>query len=101
MTKNPRDVVLKPVVSEKSYALLDANTFTFVVHPDANKTEIKEAVQAIFSVRVTNVNTLNRKGKRKRTRQTVGVLGVRKATKRALVTVHPDDKDRIDIFEAK
>src|ERR687886_25013 len=101
MTKNPRDVVLKPVVSEKSYALLDANTFTFVVHPDANKTEIKEAVQAIFSVRVTNVNTLNRKGKRKRTRQTAGVLGVRKATKRALVTVHPDDKDRIDIFEAK
>jgi large subunit ribosomal protein L23 len=101
MTKNPRDVVLKPVVSEKSYALLDANTFTFVVHPDANKTEIKEAVQAIFSVRVTNVNTLNRKGKRKRVRQTAGVLGVRKATKRALVTVHPDDRDRIDIFEAK
>ena len=101
MTKNPRDVVLKPVVSEKSYALLDANTFTFVVHPDANKTEIKKAVQAIFSVRVTNVNTLNRKGKRKRVRQTAGVLGVRKATKRALVTVHPDDRDRIDIFEAK
>jgi large subunit ribosomal protein L23 len=94
--KDPRDVVLSPVVSEKSYALLDANTYTFVVRPDANKTEIKEAVQAIFSVRVLNVNTLNRKGKRKRTRQ---VVGVRKSTKRALVTLHPDDK--IEIFEAK
>ena len=92
--KNPRDVVLAPVVSEKSYGLLDANTYTFVVRRDANKTEIKEAVQAIFSVRVRNVNTLNRKGKRKRTR---GVVGQRKATKRALVTLHPDD--RIEIFE--
>jgi large subunit ribosomal protein L23 len=94
--KDPRDVVLAPVVSEKSYALLDANTYTFIVRPDANKTEIKEAIQAIFKVRVTNVNTLHRKGKRKRTRQ---VLGVRKSTKRALVTLHPDDK--IEIFEAK
>jgi large subunit ribosomal protein L23 len=94
--KNPRDVILKPVVSEKSYALLDRNTYTFIVRPDANKTEIKEAVQAIFSVRVTNVNTLHRKGKRKRTRQ---VVGVRKSTKRALVTLHPDDK--IELFEAK
>ena len=94
--KNPRDVILKPVVSEKSYALLDANTYTFIVHPDANKTEIKEAVQVIFSVRVTGVNTLHRKGKRKRTRRTIGV---RKATKRALVTLHPDDK--IEIFEAR
>ncbi len=94
--KNPRDVILKPVVSEKSYALLDRNTYTFIVRPEANKTEIKEAVQAIFSVRVTNVNTLHRKGKRKRTRQ---VWGVRKSTKRALVTLHPDDK--IELFEAK
>ena len=94
--KNPRDVILKPVVSEKSYALLDENTYTFIVDPDANKTEIKEAVQAIFSVRVANVNTLHRKGKVKRTRRT---LGVRKATKRALVTLHPDDK--IEIFEAR
>jgi len=96
VTKDPREVVLSPVVSEKSYALLDTNTYTFIVRPDANKTEIKEAVQAIFSVRVTNVNTLNRKGKRKRTRQ---IVGVRKSTKRALVTLHPDDK--IEIFEAK
>ena len=94
--KNPRDVILQPVVSEKSYALLDDNTYTFIVDPDANKTEIKEAVQAIFSVRVTGVNTLHRKGKRKRTRRTIGV---RKATKRALVTLHPDDK--IEIFEAR
>jgi large subunit ribosomal protein L23 len=94
--KDPRDVVLAPVVSEKSYALLDANTYTFIVRPDANKTEIKEAIQTIFKVRVTNVNTLHRKGKRKRTRR---VLGVRKTTKRALVTLHPDDK--IEIFEAK
>ena len=94
--KNPRDVIFKPVVSEKSYALLDANTYTFIVHPDANKTEIKEAIQSIFSVRVMNVNTLHRKGKRKRTRLT---LGVRKATKRALVTLHADDK--IEIFEAR
>ena len=94
--KNPRDVILKPVVSEKSYALLDENTYTFIVDPDANKTEIKEAIQAIFSVRVANVNTLHRKGKVKRTRRT---LGVRKATKRALVTLHPDDK--IEIFEAR
>jgi large subunit ribosomal protein L23 len=94
--KNPRDVILKPVVSEKSYALLDSNTYTFIVEKGANKTEIKEAVQAIFSVRVTSVNTLHRTGKRKRTRQT---FGVRKSTKRALVTLHPDDK--IEIFEAK
>jgi large subunit ribosomal protein L23 len=94
--KDPRDVILRPVVSEKSYALLDRNTYTFIVRPQANKTEIKEAVQAIFSVRVLNVNTLHRKGKRKRTRQ---VMGVRKSTKRALVTLHPDDK--IELFEAK
>jgi large subunit ribosomal protein L23 len=94
--KDPRDVVLAPVVSEKSYALLDTNTYTFIVRPDANKTEIKEAIQSIFKVRVTNVNTLHRKGKVKRTR---GIVGVRKSTKRALVTLHPDDK--IEIFEAK
>jgi large subunit ribosomal protein L23 len=92
--KDPRDVVLKPVVSEKSYGLLDANTYTFIVRRDANKTEIKEAVQTIFAVRVKNVNTLNRQGKRKRTRQ---ILGQRKATKRAFVTLEAGDK--IEIFE--
>jgi large subunit ribosomal protein L23 len=92
--KDHRDVLVAPVVSEKSYGLLDENTYTFVVHPSANKTEIKQAVQAIFDVKVLSVNTLNRKGKRKRTKQ---VLGQRKATKRALVTLAPDDK--IEIFE--
>ena len=92
--KDPRDVILAPVVSEKSYGLLDANTYTFVVHPDSNKTEIKEAIETIFSVRVMDVNTLNRKGKVKRTKQ---IPGRRKDTKRALVTLHPDDK--IEIFE--
>ena len=67
--KDPRSVILRPVVSEKSYALLDEGVYTFLVHPDSNKTEIRQAVEAIFNVRVTNVNTLNRKGKRKRNRR--------------------------------
>src|SRR3954453_22664361 len=62
---DPRDVIIRPVVSEKSYALLDKGVYTFVVHPDANKIEIRQAVEAVFNVRVANVNTLNRKGKRK------------------------------------
>ncbi|MET0766766.1 MAG: 50S ribosomal protein L23, partial [Aeromicrobium sp.] len=61
--KDHRDVLIAPVVSEKSYGLLDDNKYTFVVHPDANKTEIKIAVEKIFGVKVTAVNTLNRKGK--------------------------------------
>ncbi|MDP8978759.1 MAG: 50S ribosomal protein L23 [Actinomycetota bacterium] len=91
---NPRDVVLAPVVSEKSYALLDEGRYTFLVDPRANKTQIKQAVQDIFGVRVTNVNTLNRRGKRKR----FGLhYGRRKDTKRAVVTLAPGDQ--IDIFE--
>ena len=90
---NPRDILLRPVVSEKSYGLLDANKYTFLVHPDANKTEIKIAVEKIFNVTVTSVNTLNRSGKRKRTR--FG-YGQRKATKRAFVSLA--EGDRIDIF---
>ena len=97
MTKNPRDVILKPVVSEKSYALLDENTYTFIVDPDANKTEIKEAIQAIFSVRVANVNTLHRKGKRKRNRKTF-TFGSRPDTKRAIVTLV--EGQTIDLFQA-
>lgn len=93
--KNPRDVVLSPVVSEKSYDLIqDFNTYTFVVHPDTNKTEIKQAVQSIFDVRVLSVNTINRKGKRKRTGY---VIGTRSDTKRALVKLAVGDS--IDIFE--
>jgi large subunit ribosomal protein L23 len=91
--KDPRDVLLAPVVSEKSYALLDENKYTFIVHPSANKTEIKIAVEKVFGVKVVGVNTINRKGKVRRTR--FG-LGTRKDTKRAVVSVAPGD--RIDIF---
>jgi large subunit ribosomal protein L23 len=94
--KDPRDVIIKPVVSEKSYGLLDANVYTFVVHPDASKPEIHDAVESIFGVRVLKVNTLNRNGKRKRNRKT-GTWGSRPDTKRAFVTLA--DGDRIDLFE--
>ena len=90
---DPRDVLISPVISEKSYALLDENTYTFVVSPDANKTQIKIAVEQVFGVKVTSVNTLNREGKRLRTRTG---FGRRAATKRAIVTVAAGD--RIDIF---
>lgn len=92
--KNPRDVILEPVVSEKSYDLIeDHNTYTFIVHPTANKTEIKQAVQAIFDVKVASVNTMNRRGKNKRTGWK---WGKRPDVKRALVTLAPGDE--IDIF---
>ena len=91
--QNPHDVLLRPVVSEKSYGLLDRGVYTFVVAPSANKTEIKRAVEKVFSVQVTGVNTLNRQGKRKRTKFGIGK---RKDTKRALVTLA--EGQRIDIF---
>ena len=96
MTKvaDPRDIVLAPVISEKSYGLLEEGTYTFLVRPDSNKTQIKIAVEQIFGVKVTNVNTANRQGKRKRTR--FG-YGQRKSTKRALVTISADSKP-IEIF---
>ena len=90
---NPRDILLRPVVSEKSYGLLDEGKYTFVVAPDANKTQIKQAVEEVFRVKVTGVNTLNRQGKRRRTR--FG-WGKRIDTKRAIVTLA--EGDRIDIF---
>jgi large subunit ribosomal protein L23 len=90
---NPHDVLIKPVVSEKSYALLDENKYTFIVRPDANKTQIKQAVEEVFSVTVLNVNTINRQGKVRRTR--FG-LGKRPNTKRAIVTLKQGD--RIDLF---
>ena len=92
----PRDVVLRPVVSEKSYGLLDRNVYTFVVHPEATKIEIRAAVEEIFNVRVLDVNTLNRKGKRKRNRR-MATYGKRADTKRAIVTLAPGS--RIDLFE--
>jgi large subunit ribosomal protein L23 len=92
VSKNPRDVLLAPVVSEKSYGLLDEGKYTFVVDPRANKTEIKVAVESVFGVKVASVNTINRKGKTRRTRFGPGK---RKDTKRAIVTL----KDgTIDIF---
>ena len=87
------DVLLAPVVSEKSYALLDQNKYTFLVDPSANKTEIKIAVEKVFKVQVTGVNTINRVGKKRRTRYGTGR---RPDTKRAIVTVA--DGDRIDLF---
>jgi large subunit ribosomal protein L23 len=93
----PRDIIIRPVVSEKSYALLDAGVYTFVVAPDANKLQIRQAVESIFNVRVTKVNTLNRKGKRKRNRRTF-TFGKRSDTKRAIVTLAPGD--RIELFES-
>ena len=90
---DPRDILLAPVISEKSYGLIDENKYTFVVHPDANKTQIKIAVEKVFNVRVTSVNTVNRNGKRKRTR--FG-YGKRNDTKRAIVGLA--EGDRIDLF---
>ena len=95
--KDPRDVIIKPVVSEKSYGLLDEGVYTFVVHPSANKTEIRQAVESVFGVRVVNVNTLNRKGKLKRNRRQA-TFGKRPDTKRAIVTLA--DGDRIELFES-
>ena len=91
--KDPRDILLRPVVSEKSYGLLDEGAYTFVVDPRANKTEIKIAVERTFGVKVKSVNTLNRKGK---TRRTKFGLGKRKDTKRAIVTLA--EGSSIDIF---
>ncbi len=89
---DPRDILLAPVISEKSYGLLDDNKYTFIVAPDANKTQIKIAVEKVFDVKVSDVNTLNRQGKRKRTR---AGFGKRPDTKRAIVTLR---EGRIEIF---
>lgn len=92
VAKDPRDILIAPVVSEKSYGLLDEGKYTFIVDPRANKTEIKIAVEQVFSVKVDSVNTINRKGKTRRTR---AGLGKRKDTKRAVVTLR---EGTIDIF---
>ena len=90
--KNPRDILLAPVVSEKSYGLLDQGKYTFLVDPRANKTEIRQAVEEVFGVKVSGVNTSNRQGKTRRTRFGIGR---RKDTKRAIVTL---SEGTIDIF---
>ena len=94
--KDPRDILIKPVVSEKSYSLMDQGKYTFEVDPRSNKTEIKIAVEKIFGVKVTSVNTINRKGK---TRKTRFGLGKRKDVKRAIITVAGDQA--IDIFSGQ
>ena len=92
--KDPRDIIIAPVVSEKSYALIDDGKYTFLVDPRANKTEIKLAIEKIFTVKVASINTLNRTGKTRRTRFGTGK---RKDTKRAIVTLKSGS---IDIFTA-
>jgi large subunit ribosomal protein L23 len=94
INKDPRDVIIRPIVSEKSYTLIDQGKYTFEVHPDSNKTEIRLAIEKIFDVKVASVNTLNRQGKSRRTR--FG-MGRRKDTKRAIVTL---SQGSIDIFTA-
>jgi large subunit ribosomal protein L23 len=94
--KDPRDIIIEPIVSEKSYALLDHGVYTFRVHPKASKPEIHDAVEAIFGVKVVKVNTLNRNGKKLRNRRT-GTTGHRPDTKRAIVTLA--EGARIELFE--
>ena len=91
-----RDIIRKPIVSEKSYVLIEENFYTFEVHPEATKPQIREAVEQIFGVRVTKVNTLNRKGKRKRNRKNFS-YGKRSDQKRALVPVA--EGDSIELFD--
>ncbi|MCW2884875.1 MAG: Ribosomal protein [Streptosporangiaceae bacterium] len=90
---DPRDILLAPVVSEKSYGLLDENKYTFLVALHANKTQIKQAVESVFGVKVVSVNTINRPGKRKRTKYG---FGKRPDTRRAIVSLA--EGERIDIF---
>ena len=93
--RDARDIIVRPVVSEKSYASFDENVYTFIVASDANKIEIRRAIESIFNVRVTKVNTINRKGKRKRNRRS-GNWSQRPDERRALVTLR--EGDRIEIF---
>jgi len=92
INKDPRDVIIRPIVSEKSYNLIDQGKYTFEVDPRSNKTEIKQAVEVIFNVKVASVNTLNRIGK---TRKTKFGMGKRKDTKRAIITLKSGS---IDLF---
>ncbi|HWD09666.1 MAG TPA: 50S ribosomal protein L23 [Actinomycetota bacterium] len=96
MSSSPRDIILRPVVSEKSYGLIDIDTYTFLVPRSATKTDIRHAVEAIWGVKVVAVNTINRKGKTKRTRT---VIGTRASSKRAIVKLAAGDK--IELFETR
>ena len=90
---NPRDILLRPIISEKTYRLADDGKYTFLVPTDANRTQVRQAVETVFGVKVTGVNTLNRPGKRRRTRYG---WGQRSATKRAIVSLA--EGERIDVF---
>jgi len=94
--RDASQVLLRPVVSEKSYRLMEDGVYVFVVAPDATRIDVRQAVERTFGVRVTNVNTLNRKGKARRNRRT-NTVGKRPDTKRAVVTLASGD--RIDLFE--
>ena len=96
LNKDPRDIIVRPIVSEKTYGLMDEGKYTFEVDPRSNKTEIKIAIEKIFGVKVASVNTINRKGKTRRTR--FG-LGKRKDVKRAIVTLAGDEA--LDIFSGQ
>ena len=95
--RDAMSVLIRPVVSEKTYALMEKRTYVFVVAPRATKIDVRNAVEQAFNVKVTNVNTLNRKGKSTRNRRT-GVTGQRPGTKRAIVTLKQGDS--INLFES-
>lgn len=95
--REPTQVLIKPVISEKSYGLMDEHVYVFVVDRRATKIDVRQAVEHAFNVRVEKVNTLNRTGKARRNRRT-GTMGRRASTKRAFVTLHGDDS--IDLFES-
>jgi large subunit ribosomal protein L23 len=94
--KDPRDIILAPIVSEKSYGLIEQGVYTFRVDPRASKPEIHDAIEAIWGVKVVKVNTLNRKGKTQRTKKS-NRMGSRRDTKRAIVTLAPGNE--IPLFE--
>ena len=95
--RDAMSVLIRPVVSEKTYALMDQSVYVFIVDPKATKIDVRNAVEQAFNVKVTNVNTLNRKGKSTRNRRT-GVVGTRPNTKRAIVTLA--EGDSINLFES-
>ena len=94
--KDPRDIILRPIISEKTYALMDKGTYTFEVDPLASKPEISDAVESIWNVKVRSVNTLNRRGKVRQTRGT-NRFGRRADSKRAIVTLEAGNE--IPLFE--
>ncbi len=95
--RDAMSILIRPVVSEKTYAQMERGTYVFVVDPDATKIDVRNAVERAFGVKVINVNTLNRPGKKTRNRRT-GVVGQRPGSKRAIVTLRAGDT--INLFES-